>query len=358
MDNFLLHESLWNDKCDYIQPDTCTNLNTGNYNLIILQLNIRGLLSHQSELKLLLQKLNNRNSSADIILLCETFLNNQTERLVQIPGYTLITNNCQANKGGGTAILVKQGVIYNRRKDLNIFIEKEVESTFIELLSKSKKYITIGSMYRPPNTKDDTFTDSILKIKHKISLEKERRELIIGMDHNYDLLKSTEHKKTQYFLDTILNHELFPKITRPTRITKQSATLIDNVFISLNLHKNFESSILIDDMSDHLPTLTLLRQTKLKDTSPLIFKSRNLTNTKIKQINQSLYKIDWIGKLTGENCNDNYNIFTQTLNEVIDKISPLKQIRISGKRVYKEPWMSRLLERHLELKKNYIKIHL
>lgn len=51
MENFLQHESLWNDKCDYIQPDNCGNLNNENYNLLILQLNIRGLLSHQDDLK-------------------------------------------------------------------------------------------------------------------------------------------------------------------------------------------------------------------------------------------------------------------------------------------------------------------
>ena len=75
MDNFLQHNSLWNDKCDYIQLDNCDNLNKGNYNLILLQLNIRGLLSHQDELKLLLQKLYNKNTSIDLVLLCETFLN-------------------------------------------------------------------------------------------------------------------------------------------------------------------------------------------------------------------------------------------------------------------------------------------
>ena len=75
MDNFLLNESLWNDKCDYIQPDSCANLNPNNYNLIILQTNIRGLISHQDELKCLLHKLSKKHSSVDIILLCETFLN-------------------------------------------------------------------------------------------------------------------------------------------------------------------------------------------------------------------------------------------------------------------------------------------
>ena len=40
-------------------------------------------------------------------------------------------------------------------------------------------------------------------------------------------------------------------------------------------------------MSDHLPILTLLRQTKLKNSSPLIFESRNL-NEKKKEANQPI----------------------------------------------------------------------
>ena len=36
-------------------------------------------------------------------------------------------------------------------------------------------------------------------------MQKEKKELIIGMDHNLDLLKSSEHKLTQQFLDTLLD---------------------------------------------------------------------------------------------------------------------------------------------------------
>ena len=57
IDNTLLDESLWNDKCDYISPDSCTNLNPDCYNLVVVQLNIRSLLSNQIELKQLLQTL-------------------------------------------------------------------------------------------------------------------------------------------------------------------------------------------------------------------------------------------------------------------------------------------------------------
>ena len=238
MDNFLQHDSLWNDKCDYIQPDNCDNLNNGNYNLILLQLNIRGLLSHQDELKLLLHKLHNKNTSIDMVLLCETFLNNKMENLINIPRYTIISNSRIHTRGGGTAILIKKGLKFSRRKDLDIFAEKKVESVFIEVLTKNNKHIVVGSMYRPPNNTDDIFLESILSTKHKLSTEHEKKELIIGMDHNFDLLKSSDHKRTQYFLDTLLNKELFPTITRPTRITQQSATLIDNIFVSMNLHKN------------------------------------------------------------------------------------------------------------------------
>ena len=64
-----LSESLWNDKCDYLNIKECTNLNPSNYNMNILQLNNRSLLSHQHELKVLLQHLCNKNSTIDVVVL-------------------------------------------------------------------------------------------------------------------------------------------------------------------------------------------------------------------------------------------------------------------------------------------------
>ena len=68
-----LDKSLWNDKCDYIDLEKCMNFNRENYNLVILQLNVRSLPAHQHEL-LLLRTLENKGSKVNAILLCETFL--------------------------------------------------------------------------------------------------------------------------------------------------------------------------------------------------------------------------------------------------------------------------------------------
>ena len=99
-----VHESLWNDKCDYIDPAKCENLNHTGFILIILQLNIRSVLKHSYELKLLLRTLESKNSRFDLVLLRETFLTPETVGLVHIPDYTLVSNQRSKSKGGGTAI--------------------------------------------------------------------------------------------------------------------------------------------------------------------------------------------------------------------------------------------------------------
>ena len=142
-----LNPTLWNDKCNYIDPERCTNLNPENYNLLVLQHNIRGLIGNQDELKSLLSILHMKNSPVDKILLCKTFLNNITISLLNIPGYDIISNHRKEHKGGGTAIIIKQGIPYKRCKDLDVMIEKKIESVFIEITTKGGAPVVVGSMY-------------------------------------------------------------------------------------------------------------------------------------------------------------------------------------------------------------------
>ena len=89
------------------------------------------------------------------------------------------------------------------------------------------------------------------------------------MDHNMDLLKGLTHHPTQKFIDEIAEVNLLPTITHPSRITTHSATLIDNIYVSEELHHSFDSALLINDMSDHLPIITMLKQTRILNEEPL-----------------------------------------------------------------------------------------
>ena len=74
---------------DYMEIEMCMNLNPNSMNFIVLQLNVRSVLAHQSDLKNLLNDLDKRNSKVDILLLSETFLTKKMEKLVNIDGYTV-----------------------------------------------------------------------------------------------------------------------------------------------------------------------------------------------------------------------------------------------------------------------------
>ena len=88
-------------------------------------------------------------------------------------------------------------------------------------------------MYWPPNTDAESFNIKLNTITSKIAMSNDK-EVIISMDHNLDLLKSSTHKHTQQFIDEMTDKNLLPMITRPTHITHSSTTPIDNIFVSKN----------------------------------------------------------------------------------------------------------------------------
>ena len=100
----------------------------------------------------------------------------------------------------------------------------------------------------------------------------------------------------------------------------------------------------MDDISDHLPSIVLMKQTCLTDKSPIKFDSRILTDDKISRINSELMHVDWNGTLNNEDCSVNFENFCTKLNMIMDNIAPIKHIRISGKRCFVEPWMTTGLE--------------
>lgn len=80
-------------------------------------------------------------------------------------------------------------------------------------------------------------------------------------DLNIYLLKPSDHPKTTEFVNTMLSLSFYPLIIKPSRITKDSATLIDNIFINL-IEGNAISGLLVADISDHFPVFTVFEMSK------------------------------------------------------------------------------------------------
>ena len=212
------------DTCDYIHSVKHAHLD----DLIVMQLNVRGLYSKTSLLTDLLSSCVD-GRSPDIVLLSETWMT-PTSPPISIPGYDLV-HNCRLHKrGGGVGILISTSLRYTKCKTITSSIV-ENECITIELELRTHEKCIISSMYRPPNANIQSFQccyNSLLCEMNKLR----PKAIIIGLDHNLDFLKFDSHSGTSQFIQHNLDFNLIPTITRPTRITRNSATLIDNILVN------------------------------------------------------------------------------------------------------------------------------
>ena len=92
----------------------------------------------------------------------------------------------------------------------------------------------------------------------------------------------------QNFVETNLDHNLLPTIAWPPRIINSTATLIDNIYILNGLQNGFELCIMLSEISDHLLILKLVKKTKHQHNEALEFKTQNLNNKRINEIQNLL----------------------------------------------------------------------
>ena len=80
-------------------------------------------------------------------------------------------------------------------------------------------------------------------------------------DYNINILNYSSHVHTAGFVDMMSSSGFLPLITRPTRVTATSATLIDNIFTNNLIEiSHFLQGLFITDVSDHFPIFHVSRR--------------------------------------------------------------------------------------------------
>ena len=319
--------------CEYVDPDNTGRIKPGKNDLSIMQINTRGLLNKIDHLRDIINY-----SHPDVILLCETWLNTRTLDLVEIKGYKLVNKIRVDRIGGGVGILMKKELRTRSRDDLCVETQ-DLEHVVVELKTDTKNILLVSG-YRPPNTSVKTMLQDYKRLLTNLRKCK-HHELIIGLDHNLDLMKTHIHKQTSEFLEMNLSNDLTPCITKPTRITHTTATLLDNIFVSPKLHHNLSPFILTEDISDHLPIIALLGNQKKSLKQSITVTVRNLSDENTQLIREDLERIDWENVLKDQNCSTGFSTFHQTLCESMDKHAPEKKKKLNYKRQIRDPWITK-----------------
>ena len=89
----------------------------------------------------------------------------------------------------------------------------------------------IGRVYKHPKHEVKGFANN-----HKMPLldkiSNENKDIITIGDSNINLINSNDDKNTSNFLDAMLSHYFLSFTTTPTRTTRNTKTLNDNIFIT------------------------------------------------------------------------------------------------------------------------------
>ena len=144
-------------------------------------------------------------------------------------------------------------------------------------------------------------------------------------------------------------------ITKPTRIAKSSATLIDNIFIPLDLVVMSTSHVIIEDMSDHLPVLLVLNGVSTGKSCEHVLESHDLRPKNINSLRTSIKNVDWdvfLSNVMPHNdvsdivipqnvaVNELFDKFHNKLQELLDKHVPIRKRVLKEKKYRREPWVT------------------
>ena len=180
-----------------------------------------------------------------------------TSNPIDICNYNLISIPRQGRKSSGAALYVHNSLSFKDRPDLNLIqsVRHDIdhsESVFVEIVSPQSKNIIVGNIYRAHRTDVDSFNSDLSNCLDRISLE--NKLCYISGDFNLDILQYDTINRVNTFVNNFYSHDMFPLIDRPTRIVKNSATILDNIFTNV-LDKQIKSGIFVNDITDHYPVL-------------------------------------------------------------------------------------------------------
>ena len=248
----------------------------------------------------------------------------------------------QSWRGGGVACFVKKSFSYNRKPNFYI----NTKSIFIEIFLPKFKPVLIDILYRPPdkygfvNCLERTFSDTNVFESQEcyllgdinINLQPKDKDIFRYKPTNI-INKEITHL-TRSYLELCFTHSLEQIITRPIRITDQTATLIDHILTN-STDKVSQSGVIDLGLSDR-DLIYCIRKTSLPKShkhNDIFF--RSLKRYSAEKFLGILRDIVFPNCLTYTCVNDTYSDFIYRFVEAINFITPSKKIRVKAN---SKPW--------------------
>ena len=155
-------------------------------------------------------------------------------------------------------------------------------------------------------------------------------------------------------MDILHGHSFISLINRPTRVTQQSATLIDNIFTNcyLNIENTFQC-IIYTDITDHFPIVHVDYEMKEINADTYVVQ-RNLSQKNQIEFRNDMGSLDWGSVFNETDTQAAFGRFHGILLKLYNKHFPKRSVKLRYNS-YK-PWLTGGLKKAIKTKnKLYLK---
>ena len=301
----------------------------------------------------------------DVILITEVIPKSQvnpiTQALLDIKEYNCLTNFDpeESNLGGsgirGVAIYTKKSL---RISEVKLDVEGCHDHAWVEIGTSQGKSVLCGCVYRSPS-QDSTIDGCTKSTNAIINLIKtahfKNNNLIIAGDFNYKEIdwcnEYAEHQYLTDFIDVLQECFLYQHVTEPTRHRlNETSNLLDLVLSS--------EEDMVYDLSYHSPLgesdhVILEFHVNFKQNEVRKPPERNIYKADYEAINKDVNDQNWEDVFNSSFEND-YNTFLDTLQNSLEKHSPLKANNTKKKNIYMTSDAMRLKNKKRRLWKRYL----
>ena len=221
--------------------DFCHSLPSG-FNLMAL--NVQGLCTNRhADWKLEEIRHALIGSRLSVLALTETWLKVDPPA---IGSYQVFHKNRAAKSHGGLVVYVSDKLKAQIRDELTLMNTGKIETLWLDLSYPKSKSFLFGCVYRPPNCT----SEDLELFEHQVeAAQSQCGSIILAGDFNIDLLQTKDSQKLEHMRKAF---DLTQLISEPTRVTTNSCTLIDHIWVNTSEKKFTKvSKVITTGLSDH-----------------------------------------------------------------------------------------------------------
>ena len=193
------------------------------------------------------------------------------------------------------------------------------ESIWLKIWNNSTKTILIGSIYRHPTEDSNKFLYDFSDRMEKLADQK-KMFCIIG-DINIDINRINQNSlQADRYMQVITSNGAFSLITKPTRVTDKTATVIDHTITNDTAH-SILTRVIPTSLTDHYAIMCKISNIEKLGKKLPISLNRNKNNFCPQAFSGNL---DWeLGNLISNNFPLNRDNFNKTFDQFVNLIAKI-----------------------------------